>query len=148
MLEIRRTLPTDFLEISALDRMAWNSNSHAEFIPDGEHIWRVFSEHGIMFTALWDEQIVGTILAFACENGSYCVHKVFVHPHYQSKGIGSVLFEKLLEVFDQKGVASWLTVSPDNANALKLYEKWGYTEKTFVKGYYRKVEDRYILSRK
>ncbi len=147
-MEIRKTKTTDFLAIAALDRMAWKANSHSEFIPDGEHIWRVWCENAIMFSAIHEEEIIGAILAFPCLDGSFCIHKVFVAPKLRGQGIGTQLFKQLTKALDEINVDSWLTVSPDNENARKLYAKWGFTDATFKKGYYRSYEDRFVLLRK
>ena len=63
-------------------------------------------------------------------------------------GIGTKLFELLLKEIDKIGLDCFLTVDPVNENAIQLYEKWGFTEREFVKGYYRPNEDRFILNRK
>lgn len=66
----------------------------------------------------------------------------------RGKKIGTRLFEKLLQELDQRGVCAFLTVDPRNESALALYAKWGFTDRTFVKGFYRKREDRLVLKRK
>jgi|AntRauTorckE5430_2_1112549.scaffolds.fasta_scaffold00629_3 phosphinothricin acetyltransferase len=147
-LNIRPSKSSDFLEIAALDRIAWKSNAHSEFIPDGEHVWRVWCENALMFTALSEEKIIGAILAFPCLEGTFCIHKVFVHPNNQNQGIGAKLFEVLNSELDKLQKDGWLTVSPENENARKLYAKWGFTDETFHKGYYRSYEDRCVLMRK
>lgn len=147
-LNIRPSEPGDFLEIAALDRIAWKSNSNSEFIPDGEHVWRIWCENALMFTALLEGQIIGAILAFPCLNDTFCIHKVFVHPDNRSQKIGARLFEALNSELDKLQKDGWLTVSPDNESAHKLYGKWGFTHETFYKGYYRSYEDRYVLMRK
>lgn len=145
---ISKSLISDFLDIAALDRDAWQDNKHAEFIPDGEHAWRLWCEHSIMFSAKLDDEIVGAIVAFYCENGVYCVHKVIVSRAYRGKGIGGLLFESLLQRLDLKKVDSFLTVDPTNKSALSLYHKWGYEQKELIKGYYRSYEDRIVMFRK
>ena len=147
-MKIRKAIDKDFLQIAALDRIAWRKNKNSEFIPDGEHAWRLWVEYALVYCAEINDQIVGAILAFPCINGQYCVHKVFVDENYRGKGIGSKLFEVLLHKLDEMCVESFLTVDPSNSAALALYEKWGFSEKKFVKGFYRENEDRYILARK
>ncbi len=138
----------DFLPIAELDRNAWRQSPNSEFIPDGEHAWRLWVEHGLVFSARNGDRLVGAILAFPCVSGIWCVHKVFVDPAFRGKGIGTRLFELLLQETDRKGVDCFLTVDPTNESALRLYERWGFVEKTFVKGYYRSNEDRYVLTRR
>lgn len=147
-MNVRRATARDFLAIAALDRVAWGQLGHADFIPDGEHAWRIWCEHAQVFCAEdADGAVRGAILAFACEDGRYCLHKVFVDEHLRGHGVGTRLFAALLEQLDDIGAACFLTVDPANAAALALYAKWGFSEKTFVKGYYRDAEDRFVLTR-
>ena len=144
-MHIRRAVPKDFPAIAALDRDVW---SDRPFIPDGEHVWRIWIEHALVFCAESNERISGAIVAFPCMNGSYCLHKVFVRASSRDRGIGSKLFGELLDEIDRRNGSTFLTVDPDNASAITLYEKWGFTERTFVSGYYRADEDRFVLTRK
>jgi len=146
-MNVRRARPSDFLAIAALDRQAWRDNQHAEFIPDGEHAWRLWVEHALVFCAEQDDRIVGAVEAHPCMNGTWCLHKVFVDASCRGGAIGSKLIEALLVAIDDLGVDAFLTVDPANASALKLYERWGFTHRRFVRGYYRDNEDRYILTR-
>ena len=139
--------PSDFIPIAALDREAWKLTPNSEFIPDGEHAWRLWVEHGLVYTAQEDDQIIGVILAFPCLSGIWCVHKVFVDIDKRGGGIGTRLLELLLAETDQRGVDCFLTVAPSNERAVKLYEKWGFTERQFVAGYYQPHEDRFVLTR-
>lgn len=148
-MHIQRAKTRDFLEIAKLDREAWAQNRNSEYIPDGEHVWRLWTEHALVFCAWERETLIGAVLAFPTRTDRlYCLHKVFVdHPH-RGKGIGSALFDAILAACDQIGVDCFLTVDPENESAISLYEKWGFSEKNFVKGYYRAAEDRYVLTRR
>ena len=146
-MNVRRATPSDFLAIAALDRQAWRDNRHAEFIPDGEHAWRLWVEHALVFCAEQDGRILGAVEAHPCMNGTWCLHKVFVDPSCRGRGIGSKLIETLLEAIDHLQVDLFLTVDPANEAALNLYERWGFTNRRFIPGYYRDHEDRYVLIR-
>lgn len=148
--EIRceRARDRDFLAIAALDREAWLANRHPEFIPDGEHVWRIWVDGALVFVARAGERLVGAILAFPTLRGDLCVHKVMVDSAWRGRGIGTRLFERLLDEVDAgSGVECWLTVDPANAAALRLYARWGFTGRRLVPGYYRAEEDRYVLTR-
>ncbi len=148
MVRIQKPEMRDFLEIARLDRSAWKKNRKADFIPDGEHAWRLWVEHALVYCAKKDGRIVGAILAFPCLSGAFCIHKVFVDPNCRKMKIGTMLFEKMLQDLDQRKAKSFLTVDPSNESARALYNKWGFTERGFVKGFYREDEDRLILYRK
>jgi [ribosomal protein S18]-alanine N-acetyltransferase len=146
-IRIRRAEPADFLGIAALDRVAWRGSRHGRFIPDGEHVWRIWCDHALTFAAWHGSQIVGVIVAFPCADGQYCLHKVMVANRCRGLGIATRLMQSLLRHIDRKGARIFLTVDPLNDPALRLHEKWGFTERTLIRGFYRKNEDRYVLTR-
>ncbi len=148
MIRVQKAGGRDFLSIAQLDRKAWRQNRHSKYIPDGEHAWRLWVEHALVYCAKQGDDIVGAILAFPCLCGDFCIHKVFVKPNCRNRKIGTRLFMKLLQDLDRRGVPSFLTVDPLNGSALALYMRWGFTERRLVKGFYRKNEDRFVLRRR
>lgn len=146
--QITRAATADFLLIAALDREIWRGVPHGEVIPDGEHAWRIWCEHALVYTARKAEgALAGAILAFPGMHGQLCVHKVMVAEGYRGQGVGSLLFSVLLEAIDRRGDSCFLTVSPENLAAIALYRNWGFTEEQFVAGYYRASEHRLVLTR-
>ncbi len=137
-----------FLGIADLDRRAWSDSRHAESIPDGEHVWRVWVAGAYVYVARDGEQIVGAIVAFPTRQETLFVHKVMVEQRYRGRGIGTRLFDLLLEEIDESVHASCLlTVDPANKAAVQRYERIGFTEREYVAGYYRDDEDRYVMTR-
>ena len=67
---------------------------------------------------------------------------------HRGKGIGTKLIDAILSEVDDAGGDCFLTVNPSNDAALRLYESWGFTERTFVAGFYREQEDRFVLTRR
>lgn len=147
-MKIRQATVGDFLAIADLDRHAWLKYPQAEFIPDGEHAWRLWVEHGLVYCAEDSDRIIGAIAAFPTAYGQYCVHKAFVEELRRGQGIGTALFQALLGELDHIGAEAFLAVNPENAAAVRLYERWGFTERRFVEGYYRPSEHRYVLTRR
>jgi ribosomal protein S18 acetylase RimI-like enzyme len=143
----RKAIPTDFISISDLDRRAWLENYGGDRIPDGEHTWRIWCEYAVVFLAEHENLMVGAILAFPSHEDLYCLHKIMVDKAHRSNGIASELFKLALAELDRLGVMSFLTVDPNNHHAIKLYEKMGYNEKIFHKGYYQADEDRFVMRR-
>ena len=148
MTQYRRAEPSDFAEAAALDGRAWEAYANAEAIPDGEHVWRLWVEHALVYVARQADELIGVILAFPCLSGAWCVHKVFVDVEHRDRGVGTRLFEMLLTETDEMRVDCFLTVGPANERALRLYQKWGFTDRRFVKGYYQPDEDRFVLTRR
>lgn len=139
---------SDFLDIAKLDREVWSQYKQTPFNADGEHIWRVWIEHALVFCAKDENnQIVGAVVAFPIISLQYFLHKIFVGVSYRGRGIGTKLLELLLAEIDRKGADCILTVDPVNEPAMRLYAKFGFSDKKFVKCYYRTNEDRFILSR-
>lgn len=148
-ISIDRAKPRDFLAIARLDRIAWTQGAHAEFIPDGEHVWRIWVEHALVYCAkLADEEVVGAVLVFPTRKASYCLHKAFVAEAYRGKGIGTKLIDAVLSEVDELCGDCFLTVDPSNEVALRLYASWGFTEREFIPGFYRDQEDRFVLTRR
>ena len=145
---IRRAKPRDFLAIAALDRVAWKRNRHGAFIPDGEHVWRIWCEYALMYVAVRGERLAGAILAFPCHNGRYCLHKVMVAEECRGRGVAGKLMTKILRHMDRIGADMFLTVDPANESALRLYRNRGFTQHRLVRGFYRAREDRYVLTRR
>ncbi len=147
-MNFRKAKNIEFIEIAKLDRVAWLESFKGEFIPDGEHIWRLWVEYALTFVAIENKKIVGVSLAFLASDDTYAIHKLFVDKAYRGKGVGTELMKVLLEEIDILQVESFLTVYPKNQPAMALYEKLGFTDKKFVKNFYGKDEDRFILTRR
>ena len=138
----------DFIAIAALDRIAWKEGPESEFIPDGEHVWRVWTEHALTFIARDNYgDLIGVVLAFSTVRHGYCLHKIMVVKKHRNQGICAKLLTALLAAIDSENASCFLTVSPANHDALKLYRQRGFTQEEFHVGYYRATEDRFLLTR-
>ncbi len=141
---------TDYLNVAALDRIAWPIVPDV-FIPDGEHIWRVWSDVATLLIArqasdappLRDSHdIAGALVQFPTKQGELFLHKIMVHPDCRGAGIGTQLMRAALA---QANVPVLLTVDPQNAPAVKLYESLGFSVREHIRGFYRPHEDRYLM---
>ena len=144
---IRQAQISDFLAIAQLDAVVWPTTT---VVADGEHTWRLWVEHALVLCAEQEQQIVGAVLAFSSmvDKRLFCLHKLFVRADRRHQQIGAQLLSAILQITDQQGVATFLTVDPNNHSALTLYQKLGYQEERFVKGFYQAHEDRYVLFRR
>lgn len=140
--------PGDFLNIAALDRIAW-ADSGSQFIPDGEHVWRVWCEYATVLVVRSPDQplretgdIAGALVMFPTEKREQFLHKIMVHPDCRGRGLGTILMNAGLQ---RASVPVLLTVNPENLAAIRVYEKSGYRIRERVDGYYRSHEHRYIM---
>ncbi len=141
--------PSDFLNVAALDRIVWPDEPNT-FIPDGEHIWRVWCDYATLLVARLDDSaplsdsgdIAGSLVQFPTQSGETMLHKIMVHPDRRGCGIGSALMKAGLE---QATSNILLTVDPNNAAAVQLYQTFGFTVRDRIDGYYRPHEDRLIM---
>ena len=146
---IEKASPADYLPVAALDRIAWPDDPKT-FIPDGEHIWRVWQDHATLLVARSTDgektaetgEIVGAVVMFPAKENESVLHKIMVHPECRGQGIGSALMQAVLE---QADTAVLLTVDPNNEPAVQLYRNFGFEVRERIDGYYRPHEDRYIM---
>lgn len=141
---IRQAKPEDFLQIAALDRIAWLDTGEP-FIADGEHAWRVWCEYGTVLLAdatQGTETAAGAALMFPTNQQEIFLHKIMVHPEWRGQGMGTALMNHALQLADRPVL---LTVNPENAAAVKLYENFGFQRHRYIKGYYRPHEHRLLM---
>ena len=123
-----------------------------ECIPDG---WsqKAFedwfaNENTVLLAAVSDGETIG----FA--NGSWVLDEgellnIAVTESHRHEGIAQILYDRLEETFNQKGVAViYLEVREKNAPAISFYEKNGFKKNGFRKKYYRNPDDNGVLMMK
>ena len=147
-LHIEMAAAGDYLKVAALDRIAW-PDAPDVFIPDGEHVWRLWCEFATMSVARkagvsleQSDDIAGAAVRFPTRQGGSFLHKVMVHPSMRGQGIGTQLMEHVL---DAATTDVFLTVDPTNVSAIRVYEKLGFEIRETVPGYYRAHEDRHVM---
>ena len=71
-----------------------------------------------------------------------------VHPTYRSRGHGSYLLTKMIDLALSRGISRiWLEVRVSGSAARKLYEKFGFVESGRRKNYYTDpAEDAIVMS--
>ena len=74
------------------------------------------------------------------------VLRLKVAPHYRQRRVGSALLQALVAALRGKGVDTIrLSVSPENAPARALYQKFGFTVIATEPGYFGEGQDRLIM---
>ena len=156
---IEPAVSQDFLQVSALDRIAW-LHTGEQFIPDGEHVWRVWCEYANVLVARPPRKhrpprnqdtspppesgdIAGALVMFPTNDGESFLHKIMVNPDIRGQGIGTALMHAALKMAKCPVL---LTVDPGNDAAVQLYRNFGFEVRTHVDGYYREHEHRYLMA--
>ena len=148
MITVENAKVSDFLAIAELDRNAWSENRNSGFIPDGEHIWRIWVEHALTVVAKDDKTPVGFGLAVpTLDEKMFYIHKVLFSKEYRGKGIGTKVVNNMVTYFDANSITAILSTDPINYAMQKVVENCGFDERFFEKGYYRPEEDRWIYKR-
>lgn len=65
------------------------------------------------------------------------LHTIGVEPEFQGRGLGTALLTALLARADELFAPVFLEVRTDNASALSLYERHGFTRTGLRKSYYQ-----------
>ena len=121
-----------------------------EIVEDDEMLYSEEKLYGFIndknnygFIALEDNKVVGFIYCYSLlkPDGRYMcyVHSVGVLSSYQGKGIGSKLFEYMVNYLEKenRNYKYFLLTSEDNVVAQKLYDK--YSDKKCIQVYYQKT---------
>ena len=120
---------TDYLNVAALDRLAWPIVPDV-FIPDGEHIWHVWSDTATLLVARRTDtsplresnDIAGALVQFPTKRGELFLHKIMVHPNCRGTGIGTELMKAALAEVTYKPTAENVMKGDDAARMQKLID--------------------------
>lgn len=84
--------------------------------------------------------IVGDEKNVECE-----IYNIAVDPAYQGQGIGTLLMSNIIHILEKYNASCFLEVRTDNAPAMRLYEKSGFTIVGTRPHYYSNGADAYIM---
>lgn len=121
----------DIDEVLALENSVyphpWSRGNFLDSLASGYHAWLLRDEHGAL---------AGYFLLMAAVDEAHLLN-VAVAASRQREGLGRYLLDKVAACARGLGMESvLLEVRPSNLRALKVYEKYGYTEIGRRKGYY------------
>ncbi len=103
------------------------------------------SEYTCYFGAFDSDTLVGYAgMWMTVDEGQ--ITNVAVHPDYRRKGIAQKLVNKLMEICkENKLVSITLEVRESNYNAIKLYDKMGFSRVGLRKNYYKNPTENALL---
>ncbi|MEM7134483.1 MAG: GNAT family N-acetyltransferase [Chloroflexota bacterium] len=76
-----------------------------------------------------DEHILGFVLAYEALpfRDHVYIRYIAIHPEYQARGIGGLLYKAVIEKAEQNGISKIATlINLDNPESMKLHEKVGF----------------------
>lgn len=94
--------------------------------------FQINMDTGYCFVAEDNSQIIGFLFSYETLpfHGTLDIHYIGLNPEYQSKGIGLLLYEKLIEKAKQKGIKRIKThINLDNPKSIRFHEKAGFNLK-------------------
>ena len=106
----------------------------------------LFGEYAAMWPTFFLVAPAGVRIAgysIACPTrGGAELASIAVAARYRGKGIATALIRATIRKLKRTGVkALWLTVRPDNRDAIQLYRRIGFMRKRTVRGYYEDGSD-------
>ena len=150
---VRNAGAKDLNALIALDKKVWGEYNAS----DGNHVWRLWIDYGIVYVALKNEELIGFLVAFPTTHTGnlFILHKIFVDEKYRRSNIGSEMIKQLISWIrilvnpgttkDKKSFSIVLTVDPKNNAAIDFYEKLGFDDLFLEKSYYGDGVDRKIF---
>ena len=100
--------------------------------------------------AVEDGKIVGFTVAVIVHDtpDRAWILRVMVRDGFRHCGIGTALIRENCRVLSSQGVREiFLTVSPDNEPAIRLYTQEGFVQDQLVFAYFGEGEDRFVMKR-
>lgn len=147
-IEIRKATLSDIRLLQDIGRKTFfetfsESNSQEnmkKYLEDGFSIEKLTEElnnkHSEFYFAVMDEKVLGYLkLNFGTsqtelkDSNSLEIERIYVLQEYHGKKVGQVLYEKAMQVANEKEVIYvWLGVWEKNPRAIRFYEKNGFVE--------------------
>src|SRR4030042_3885321 len=105
----------------------WSQGLPSQSEHKREECLRYMMGEGVNILAVMEEKVVGHAALFEMERGQTCEYLVFVHQHYQDRGIGTALTPTRRGLAQEMGYSKiWLTVGTINLKATHVSEKVGF----------------------
>jgi len=141
---IRKYTDSDFFDICKLENKIFKNDSYSVFFlrQAGEILRDTF------FVAQKNNELIGYALG-ALDQGNPTkgwILSMGVTEEFRRKKIGEKLLDVLIKALKKKKVKEiFLSVSPENTQAISLYKKHGFQLISERKAYFGPNEDRYIM---
>ena len=119
----------------------WNASAFRAELDSGAYYLGAFTMSGLVGYA-------GLAVAGRPDEFEASLHTIGVDPRHQGNGVGTLLLEAILDRADELRAPVFLEVRTDNAVALALYEKYGFSKLGVRRRYYQPSgADAYTMGR-
>lgn len=148
MLEIRKAYPTDAYTLINIMDVVWRREFY-DFLPNGiifemtrnvekriMHLKDQIVENNRIFVALVDDVPVGYIFYAKAQNVIYEaaaeIREIYILPEFQKQGIGTKLFERVLDEIRKLGYKSLLLYCPWESRGVDFFLKLGGEKRDLI----------------
>jgi ribosomal-protein-alanine N-acetyltransferase len=139
--KIRKFQLSDMKELLEIEKFSFPKSPYSETTFLG---WYEMAKDTFLVAEI-EKKIVGYIIGFTGSEVGIIV-SIAVDPNFRRKGIGTKLWEELLELFKSNHVkVARLEVRKSNLIAQKFYEKLGFKKIGIIRGYYENGEDAIVM---
>lgn len=135
-----------------IDKIRSFDQTHAPLLPvyhtdTEEELTTFFKDKTfICYGLLKDKQFIGHCSYMKDKGCTYYLNAISIHRDQRRRGIASSVFNKVKqEIVDKGGKVIFLTVAPQNAPAVKFYEKHGFQTYNVKKNVYGPDADRLYM---
>lgn len=146
MMIIRKARLEDLDSIHQIEMLSFNDGSYPKFVL--RQLFDISQDYFLV--AEEEDQVMGYALGNIIKNTHQgWVLSLGVHPEARGKKLGSLLTQQLMDIL-ANGLSTeiLLTVHPDNAAALKIYEALGFKATGTFDNYYNDHETRMVMKKK
>jgi ribosomal-protein-alanine N-acetyltransferase len=143
--QIRPARVADIAMLAQLEQQIFETVVYPEFFFRQAHdLWPDF-----LLLAWLDGHLVGYLLAAPGQQGVETIGILSLGVASQSRGygVGKALLHYFLQHCPEHTRRLWLTVSPDNEAALRLYQQLGFYQEQYYPDYYGVGEHRLLLAK-
>jgi len=138
---IRPFRPTDLPQILAIENASFPDPYEEELF---SLLWRSYPSGFLV--AQEDREIVAYAL-YGIQGDEGIIYSLAVRPNARHQGFGDRLLDHALQDLSRKVRRVRLQVALDNAPALQLYGKHGFTMKEILRRYYENGRDAYVMTK-
>ncbi|MEO8773049.1 MAG: N-acetyltransferase [Gelidibacter sp.] len=145
-MNIRKAILEDLKSIHEIETLSFNDGSYPLFVL--RQLFDISEDYFLI--AEEDDVILGYALGnFSTKDSQGWILSLGVHPEARGKKIGRMLTEKLISLLENNNSKEiCLTVHPDNASAIKIYEDLDFEIIVECDNYYLDNEARLLMKKK